>query len=489
MAKSFYSQRKAGWYLPIPLAVVMLALFFLILGNFRGFRSFADSGTYLSLIAGFACFALSVGLFYYLWPRAGLIPLLVFHFVLGISLMLVGKLSQGAAPYWLLVSVLLPATLLHFGVSLPHTLIDLKFSKYLLAGYALSGVLLAWGLYLHQFDAGSAYLVIIGTAYASLFAYLIWIGYLLRCWFSDQPQLEKIIPRYLLISQALVFALPVVFAMLLRQFVSPFPLIECAPLATLFPLAIWLGMIPAQRRQLQTYIVQSEKRVALGDLLAGLSHELNNPLNYVHSSLEPLQEHLATLKSGIANPDEKTMKIFQQLDRMVKNMEEGMSRAQVLLDNFKNMPSGRRPTKERIDLPSLVEGCIERLSNKWRGKVEMDPFYEDVPAILGVSGELEQAFTNLLGNAIDASPTDSTVVVRVSAASAGVKVSIRDAGAGIDREVVGKIFDPFFTTKPQGKGQGLGLAITLQIIKQHRGSIEVKSDPGRGAEFIVFIPN
>jgi len=486
MAKSIYSKRNACWYLPMPLTAMLLALFFFSMGKFRGLSGFAADPASISGLVGFA---LSVGLYYYLWPRAGLIPLLAFHFALGICLMLFGNLSAGAYPYLLFASAMLPASLMHFGISLPHTLIDLKFSKYLWLGYALSAALLGWGIYLRRFNAGSASEVLVATIYASFFAYLFWIGYLLRCLVADQPQLEKIIPRYLLVSQALVFILPVVCVALLRRFAAPFPLIWCAPLATLFPLAIWLGMIPAQRRQLQTYIVQSEKRVALGDLLAGLSHELNNPLNYVHSSLEPLQESLAELKGGLANPDEKTMKIFRQLDRMVKNMEEGMARAQILLDNFKNMPSGRRPTKERIDLPALVDGCIERLSNKWRGKVEIEPFYEDVPAILGVSGELEQAFTNLLGNAIDASPAEGTVVVRISAVSAGVKISIRDAGEGIDREVVGKIFDPFFTTKPQGKGQGLGLAITLQIIKQHRGSIEVKSDPGRGAEFIVFIPN
>jgi signal transduction histidine kinase len=107
---------------------------------------------------------------------------------------------------------------------------------------------------------------------------------------------------------------------------------------------------------------------------------------------------------------------------------------------------------------------------------------------LGVPGELEQAFTNILVNAMDATPEGGLIQVSSHEISDSVKILIRDNGKGIPREIISRIFDPFFTTKGQGEGQGLGLAMTQQIIKQHRGSIEVKSETGKGTEFLVLLP-
>lgn len=149
--------------------------------------------------------------------------------------------------------------------------------------------------YLCHFIKGLPPKVPMGHVFLSLIivSYFLWLGRLIWILKSKQPELEKILVRYLLSGQLLIFIPPVSILGILILFGITIPVNFLSPIVLLIPIALIAGIIPGQRRQLQTYIVQSEKRVALGDLLSGLAHELNNPLTFVYSNVEPLKEFIA----------------------------------------------------------------------------------------------------------------------------------------------------------------------------------------------------
>jgi len=487
----FQSKKKI---FPIILVLISLGLLAFTLnlspGLFRGPFSIYFPFL-LPPLVGFLTILLGVGIYYYLYPRMGLIPLLSFHLLVG-NLLILYPFYEGTNflySLYLLCLTFIPATLLHSTFLVSDLLVNIKKSiKFFSIPYLVCILLgLTYFLFIYKnispmFPRGLVFGVLI------IIFYFLWIGRLV--WLIKRPrsELEKLMVKPLFLGQALLVFPPLCLLALLLILGVTLPVNYVSPLVLLFPLALLAGINSGQRSQMQMYIVQSEKRVALGDLLAGLAHELNNPLTFVYSSIEPLQESLNYLKGIIEHPDEKTLKVFNNLDKMVKNMEEGMLRAQKLIQKFRDIPSGKKPPKEEIDLGQLLDKCINLLAHKWKDRIEIERRFEKTPKIVGNPGELEQAFTNLISNACDSTPEGGWVQVSTFEANAGVKVVICDSGSGIPKEVIGRIFDPFFTTKGQGEGEGLGLAITLQIIKSHRGSVEVKSSERKGTEFLIFIP-
>jgi signal transduction histidine kinase len=229
----------------------------------------------------------------------------------------------------------------------------------------------------------------------------------------------------------------------------------------------------------QQLLVQSHKLQAMGTLTAGVAHELNNPINNLMLSAAALQEDYADLD------DAERIEIAADL---VKESERARDIVRNLLDFARESEVELTP----LDVEQLVSDTLQLASNhvklanvKVRGEVE-----ESVPPVYGDRHQLTQVFLNLVLNALDAMPEGGvlTITVEKSPDRSFVHVGFADTGVGIPEQHLGRIFDPFFSTKKQAKGTGLGLSVSLGIIEQHGGHIEVESDVGRGSTFTVSLP-
>jgi len=264
-------------------------------------------------------------------------------------------------------------------------------------------------------------------------------------------------------------------------------------------------------------LVQSEKMASLGQMVAGVTHEINTPLGYVRSNTELAQdltlrivEVLDTchqlcqaLLDGSAT-DEKigeylhqaalgTSSLVEQgvagdIEHIFRDSLYGLEQIGELVMNLKNFSRLDRAKVDRVDINSCIEGAlsIARSVIKDKATVTCD-FATDVIAECAPS-QINQVLLNLLTNAAQAIPGMGEIHIVTRAGKRQIAIMIRDNGAGIPDEIKKRIFDPFFTTKPVGEGTGLGLSISYQIIRQHRGSIDVRSEPGKGTEFIIRLP-
>jgi len=327
----------------------------------------------------------------------------------------------------------------------------------------------------------------------SILVYLVlvygwWLIFLWKISIKPKLAIEGTQARKLLWGQIFGFITPFAFFSsvfgILRLPIYPY----LAPFGLLFSIALGLPLWLSKRDQREVYIVQSEKRRSFGGLLAGLTHEINNPLNFIYSNMEPMKEMLEALQNRIPAEDLEGKNLAEDLRKMAQDIEGGVERVKALIDQFRGFPKSRPEVKEEVDLNSVIQKCIDLLGHKWKDRISIVTSFGDVPKIRGFSGEIGQVFTNLLANACDATPQGGSVNVTTQRNREGIIVSIHDSGQGIPKEHISKIFDPFFTTKGQGEGTGLGLSIAMQIIKSHHGSIEVQSEPGRGTEFFVILP-
>jgi PAS domain S-box-containing protein len=244
-----------------------------------------------------------------------------------------------------------------------------------------------------------------------------------------------------------------------------------------------------ERVALEREMQQAEKLVVMGQLAAGIAHQIGTPLNVISGSAEYLM-----MEWGADRPRPHELEIIvAQTDRITKLIQQ-------LLNFARPARMAMQPVKLN-DLLREVVGLTEHQIAKERIKVRTE-FQPDLPAIQGDSNQLEQAFLNIVINAWHAMPAGGTLTLRTRstpvanrlprpgrvATPEGVEVSISDTGVGIPAEVLPRIFDPFFSTKGVGKGTGLGLAITRRILEDHRGTIEVSSEVGQGTTFTVWLP-
>jgi signal transduction histidine kinase len=234
--------------------------------------------------------------------------------------------------------------------------------------------------------------------------------------------------------------------------------------------------VQAKLRRQQRGMAQHEKMVALGEMAAGVAHEIANPLASIDSLLQ-----LITRKPDRLN-GESVEKLRQQSERIARIVRE--------LTTFSRPGDLERQT---VVVNDVVREAIDMTSFDARVKrVRFDlSLADDAGAVTMVPQAIEQVLLNLLRNALDATETSSAPVVRVLTARDGeewVVIEIADNGSGIDAKHMKRVFDPFFTTKPVGKGTGLGLSISYSLVERHGGSISVASDPGRGAAFRIRLP-
>ena len=241
---------------------------------------------------------------------------------------------------------------------------------------------------------------------------------------------------------------------------------------------------------LRSRLLTSGRMAAVGELAAGIAHELNNPIAYVRANLSLLREHVETLRKEIGDgPTAAALApVFAEAEEIVDESLEGMDRAAGIVRDVREFSHAGSGERRSADLRDLVQQSarVARLQLPRRAEVELS--LEGLPALECEPQRLKQLFLNLLVNAAQALGEGGRIRVMGIEHEGGVALSFQDDGFGIAPEHLERIFDPFFTTKPVGVGTGLGLAIAFRIVEEHGGRITVSSALGAGTEFRVWLP-
>jgi two-component system, NtrC family, sensor kinase len=267
----------------------------------------------------------------------------------------------------------------------------------------------------------------------------------------------------------------------------------------------------AQLQRLQAQIVHSEKMASLGQLAAGIAHELNNPVGFVYGNLDILNQYfqdivrLLDYYDEACPPNEKTLNVSsikseinysrlrEDLASIIDDCRNGVERICDIVQNLRIFSRLDEAEFKKTDIHEGIESTIRLMSRYFSaGKIKLIRDYGALPLIDTYSGQLNQVWMNLLANAAQAvlSSGDESGEVRITTRRDGetVSIAVSDTGCGIAQEHMDRIFDPFYTTKPVGEGTGLGLSITFGIVERHGGKISVKTLLNEGSTFTVTLP-
>lgn len=242
-------------------------------------------------------------------------------------------------------------------------------------------------------------------------------------------------------------------------------------------------------RETQVHLIQSEKMASLGQLVAGIAHEINNPLSFALSNVFSIEGWLSSVLADagpVLTPDQAA-KLAKAKSR-INDTGQGLERVRELvvkLRTFSRLDEGEFKT---IDVREAIESVLLFLRHKMSDRITVERDYQADNMLACYAGQLNQVIMNVVANAVDAIEGKGTITVRTRAEAGMFSVAVADSGCGIPAEIVERIFDPFFTTKPVGQGTGLGLSISYGIISNHKGRIEVSSAPGKGTEVRILIP-
>lgn len=267
----------------------------------------------------------------------------------------------------------------------------------------------------------------------------------------------------------------------------------------------------------QAQLVQSEKMASLGQMVAGVAHEINTPLGYVKNNVEIMREFSAQVRElmgassalvdALLNPQGSDVEVasklaaiedlrtlvdpdllFADMDTLFGDTDFGLSQISELVLGLKNFSRLDQSFTDNVSLNDCVNSALLIAKNVIKSKVEVIRQLGELPTVSCVPSQINQVLLNLFTNAAQAIDDKGKLVIKTWADESRVFVSVQDTGKGIPAEHLKKIFDPFFTTKPVGEGTGLGLSICWQIIQQHGGRIQVASEPGRGTRFVIVLP-
>lgn len=252
----------------------------------------------------------------------------------------------------------------------------------------------------------------------------------------------------------------------------------------------------AQLQEAQQQLIMKEKMASLGNLVAGVAHEINNPIGAVNSSADNARRAVLKLRELIPGNDNlRTLANQPDIERMLKVLDENTmitttasKRIAHIVKSLKSFARLDEADFQRASLEEGLETTLTLVQHEFKNRIEVIREYSAVPPILCFPNELNQVFMNLLVNASQAIPDKGQVTVKTSHDSRWAYVSIADTGMGIPSASLQRIFDPGFTTKGVGVGTGLGLSISYNIIKKHDGEIRVNSTVGKGTEFNIKLP-
>ncbi|WP_444994855.1 GAF domain-containing sensor histidine kinase [Aliikangiella sp. IMCC44359] len=265
----------------------------------------------------------------------------------------------------------------------------------------------------------------------------------------------------------------------------------------------------------QKQLIQSEKMASLGQIAAGVAHEINNPVGYVISNIDTLEEYTHTFISLInqytevenfflqnkLNAIPKKLELIQltkenddynfiknDIGEMLEDSAQGLQRVKEIVANLKVFSHAGDSRLEEQNINQCIENTLKVIWNELKYTVTVNKHYGELPNIKCHIGQLSQVFMNLLVNAKDACGEQGHIEIQTQLKNNMVEITFSDNGEGIPDDKLSKIFDPFFTSKPVGKGTGLGLSVSYGIIEQHQGSIQVTSQVGKGTCFKILLP-
>lgn len=260
-------------------------------------------------------------------------------------------------------------------------------------------------------------------------------------------------------------------------------------------------------------LLQSEKMASVGQLAAGVAHEINNPIGYIYSNISTLEGYLNNVfnvldaygkAESILGGHQDGAEILAEITaiktridieflrkdvvNLVSESKEGINRVKRIVQDLKDFSHVDKTEWEWVDLHKGLDSTLNIVNNEIKYKADIIKEYNTLPPVECLSSQVNQVFMNLLVNAAHAIEERGTISIRTGQLEDWVFVEIADTGKGIPSENIKRIFDPFFTTKPVGKGTGLGLSLAYGIVKKHNGRISVESEVGAGTRFQVWLP-
>lgn len=248
-------------------------------------------------------------------------------------------------------------------------------------------------------------------------------------------------------------------------------------------------------RDTQTQLVQSEKMASLGQLVAGIAHEINTPVGAVGSMHDTQVRAMTKLRKTLESefPDEykenKTIKAcFDTIETANKVIETGTERVTTIVRRLRSFARLDEAELKTVDIHEGLEDTLTLIHHEIKHHITVTKDYGDIPPIACYPGRVNQVFLNILNNARQAVGEKGEIRIRTYLRDGNVCIEISDNGVGISKKHLTKVFDPGFTTKGVGVGTGLGLSICYQIIQDHKGDIEVESEPGKGTTFRIVLP-
>lgn len=231
-------------------------------------------------------------------------------------------------------------------------------------------------------------------------------------------------------------------------------------------------------------VIQSEKGMAMGALVAGVIHEVNNPLTFVLSNFNHLIRILQKLREDVDLAQDPANEVIE----VIEDISDGLHRIEKIVSNLRVYAYSSAQNFEPCDIDEVMQVALKLAQTKLSDSTQID--LQEVAGVVvwGNSGQLVQVFSNLLTNASQSSDGPVKITVDFEVSLTEVVVSVEDNGGGIEAEYLGKIFDPFFTTKDIGSGVGIGLSVVYGILQQHAGAIEVDTVVGVGTTFTIKLP-
>jgi two-component system NtrC family sensor kinase len=265
----------------------------------------------------------------------------------------------------------------------------------------------------------------------------------------------------------------------------------------------------------QSQLVSQEKMASLGQLTAGIAHEINNPINFVSSNIIPLKRDIKDImeivefyrsrgQSEFSTETKKEAKdleeeleldyVLDEVEQLLKGMDDGARRTVEIVKGLRIFSRVDEQDVKKVDLHDGINSTIILLNSTMPSKIRIEREFGELPMVECLAGKINQVFMNIINNAVHAladhieTIKDPKISIRTSATLDNIRIEIEDNGLGMPKHVKDKIFEPFFTTKAVGRGTGLGLSIVYSIIENHKGTLEVETEEGWGTTFIITLP-